>query len=272
MKALLIFLITLSAFAQQPWERGFPEYFYKGPKKKAQGLQKYAIDEPGKGPSNFGVNVVHDDPVFGFLYFDRLEERFEDKNDKLLWDVTGMLGPIKDKLFIESEGTYNTEKGKDAKSRNEILYGHLVDSFWFAQVGYRRDFMPKKDDREFLVVSAQGMTPFEFEIDVAGYLDDYGNASTILEAEYSFMLSQRGQLIPRFETEVAAQKVKDYNVGAGINSFELGLRLTHQFTREFAPYIGGSWEKKVFETKDLLQDAGKDTSEGTFVAGLRLIF
>lgn len=284
MKCLLILLISFRVFAQspehrvmddpievEPFEEGFPDYFYASPAKKVEGLQKYAVEKEGEEMQNFGMRPVHDDPVFGFLYFDRLEERFEDKNDKLLWDVTGVIGPKKNQFFIESEGTYNTEEGKDANSRNEILYGHLVDSFWFGQVGYRRDFVPKKDDREFLVVSAQGMTPFQFEIDAAAYLADGGQVSGIFEAEYTFLLSQRTMLIPRFETEISSEKVKEYNIGAGIGGYELGFRLAHQIVREFAPYVGVSWEKKLFETADLLEDAGEDTSEGLFLVGVRMV-
>ena len=258
----------------EPFERGFPDYFYqKKPTKEVKGLQKYDLGKDGSppGPTNFDVSPVHDNPVFGFLFFDRLEERFEDRYDKLLWDVTGTYGPKKNQVFIESEGTYNTDKGADANSRNEILYGHLVDSFWFGQVGYRRDFVPKKDDREFLVVSAQGMTPFQFEIDAAAYLADGGQVSGIFEAEYTFLLSQRTMLIPRFETEISSEKVKEYNIGAGIGGYELGFRLAHQIVREFAPYVGVSWEKKLFETADLLEDAGEDTSEGLFLVGVRMV-
>ncbi|MCO4754088.1 MAG: copper resistance protein B [Bacteriovoracaceae bacterium] len=284
MKIICIFLLSFGLFAQspehrvmddsneiEPFEEGFPDYFYKGPSKKVDGLQKYAIEKPGEEMQNFGFKPVHDDPVFGFVYFDRLEERFEDKSDKLLWDITGMVGPKKDQLFTKSEGTYNTETGKETNSQNEILYGHLVDSFWFAQVGYRRDFVSKKDDREFLVISAQGMTAFEFEVDAAAYLEDGGGASAILEAEYSFLITQRSQLIPRFETEVSSEKLKKYNIGAGITGFELGHRITYEIKREFAPYIGASWEKKVFETADLLDDAGEETSEGLFLVGIKMV-
>lgn len=257
----------------EPFERKFPKYYnQKTPPKVIKGILKYALDEETgpAGPTNFDHAPVHDNRVFGFLYVDRLEQRFEDKYDVMLWDAFWQIGNDYHKLFFETEGTYNTELGEEGSSRNELLYGYLVDSFWFAQVGYRRDSFNKKEDREFLVLSAQGMTPFLFEIDAASYISDEGDASVIFEAEYSFRLTQRSQLIPRFETELYSEKVKDYNIGAGINGFEFGLRLTHQIVREFAPYIGVSWEKKVFETADLLEEAGEDTSEGLFLVGVRM--
>lgn len=137
-------------------------------------------------------------------------------------------------------------------------------------MGYRRDFIPKQEDREFFVVSAQGMTRFLFEVDAAAYIGDHGELAALLEVEYSFRLSQRSQLIPRFETEAHSEKLKEYNIGAGLNGYELGLRLTRQITREFAPYLGLSLEEKLFETKDLLEEAGEDTSAGVFLVGVRM--
>jgi len=257
----------------EPFEREFPAYYHqKNPPKVIKGIQKYALDEDTgpPGPTNFDHRPVDDNQVFGFFYVDRLEQRFEENYDILLWDALWQIGPDYHKFFFETEGVYNTELGKRGSSRNELLYGYLVDSFWFAQIGYRRDFFYKKEDREFLALSALGMTPFLFEIDAASYVSNKGDVSIIFEAEYSFRLSQRSQLIPRFETEIYSEKVKEYNIGAGVTGFEFGLRITHQIVREFAPYIGLSWEKKVFETADLLEEAGEDTNEGLFLVGARM--
>ncbi|MBG59759.1 MAG: copper resistance protein CopB [Peredibacter sp.] len=257
----------------EPFERGFPKYFHqKKSPKIIKGVQKYALDEDTgePGPTNFDTTPVEDNQVFGFFYVDRLEERFEDKNDVLLWDAFWQIGPDYHKFFFETEGTYNTELGREGSSRNEFLYGYLVDSFWFAQVGYRKDLFYKKDDREFLVLSAMGMAPFQFEVDAAAYLGDEGELSTILEVEYGFRLSQRSMLIPRFEVEAYTEKIKEYNIGKGINGYEFGVRLTYQIVREFAPYIGVSWEEKVFETADLLKESGEDTNEALFLIGARM--
>lgn len=259
----------------EPFERGFPKYYnQEKPPKVIKGIHKYALDKDTgpEGPTNFDLGPVHDDEVFGFLYVDRLEQRFEDEHDILLWDALWQIGSDYHKLFLETEGSYNTGLGQEGSSRNELLYGYLADSFWFAQVGYRRDFFYENDDREFLVISAQGMAPFQFEIDAATYVSDEGDVSVIFEAEYSFLLTQRTQLIPRFETEIYSQKVKEYNIGAGMNAYEVGLRLSHQIVREFAPYVGFSWEEKVFDTADLLEEADEDTSEALFLVGARMAF
>lgn len=256
----------------EPFERGFPKD-YKSPPKPVvvDGIQKYAIDKEGKGPQNFDTMTVNDNPIYGFFFIDRLEERFKPKAESLLWDAVGRIGNQYHRIFVESEGVYNTRKGDTKNSRNEILYGYSYAPFWDLQAGYRRDFISKKRDRDFGVLSVMGLAPFEFEVDAAAYVSTEGDVSTIVEVEYSFLLTQRTQLIPRFEVEAALQQAKTYNVGRGLNDFELGVRLSHQIYREFAPYIGVSWERKTFGTKDLTEKAGEDPDVGLFLIGARII-
>lgn len=257
----------------EPFEKGFPENFGKANNhpEVTTGIKKYVIEESGPPQENFGVVPIHDNRIFGFFFIDRLEQRLNRNNDNTLWDATGRIGNDDHRLYVETEGKYNTSKGNFETSRNELLYGYVYSSFWDIQAGYRRDFISKKDDREFGVLSLQGMAPFLFEVDAASYVSFEGDVSALVEVEYSFLLTQRTQLIPRFETEASLQEVKKYNIGRGLNGFEMGLRLSHQFWREFAPYLGVSWEKKVFGTADLLEDAGEDTSEAVFLLGARII-
>ncbi|MBL4763115.1 MAG: copper resistance protein B, partial [Gammaproteobacteria bacterium] len=42
--------------------------------------------------------------------------------------------------------------------------------------------------------------------------------------------------------------------------------------REFAPYIGLNWSKKLGETADLVKAAGGDTDDTQWVAGIRAWF
>jgi copper resistance protein B len=53
---------------------------------------------------------------------------------------------------------------------------------------------------------------------------------------------------------------------------ELGLRLRYEIVREFAPYIGVSWERKVGKTADFARDEGEDVDSLAFVTGIRFWF
>jgi len=59
-------------------------------------------------------------------------------------------------------------------------------------------------------------------------------------------------------------------VGRGIRDVELGLRLRYEIRREFAPYIGINWTRKVGDTADIVRRQGGDVSQFAIVAGLRL--
>ncbi|WP_353889331.1 copper resistance protein B [uncultured Spongiibacter sp.] len=50
---------------------------------------------------------------------------------------------------------------------------------------------------------------------------------------------------------------------------EMGLRLRYEIKREFAPYIGVRWERLYGETKDIARRAGENTSNTSFVVGIR---
>src|SRR5665648_23648 len=90
---------------------------------KVTGMDKYSVDEKGKGPESFGTHTLNDNPIFGFLFIDRLEEKLKGDDDTLLWDLTGRFGNQFHRLYLESEGDYNTSTGEIKDSRNELLYG-----------------------------------------------------------------------------------------------------------------------------------------------------
>jgi copper resistance protein B len=83
-------------------------------------------------------------------------------------------------------------------------------------------------------------------------------------------MTQRLIIQPRLATSVAVQKVEDFGVGSGLNNIQLGLRLRYEIKREFAPYLGISWNRKLSETADLAKLEGADVSVFGVVAGVRL--
>ena len=59
--------------------------------------------------------------------------------------------------------------------------------------------------------------------------------------------------------------VEEFGLGRGFNSVSLGVRLRYEIRREFAPYIGVSWMRKLGETADLARAEGEDTADLTVV-------
>ena len=61
-------------------------------------------------------------------------------------------------------------------------------------------------------------------------------------------------------------------IGSGISDLELGLRLSYEMRREFAPYIGVNWNKKVGQTADYARAEGETVEDTQFVVGIRIWF
>lgn len=86
------------------------------------------------------------------------------------------------------------------------------------------------------------------------------------------MLTQRTILQGRFETAYAASDVPEFGVGQGFNNAKFGLRVRYEIRREFAPYIGVSWNKFLGDTADLKKADGEDTEQTSVLAGVRMWF
>ena len=235
-------------------------------------VRKYALDEPGLTAKNFGKTVVHDNKLFWQVLGDRLEYRTNEDNDILLWDGDAWIGGDYNKLYLESEGEYNFRSDELETISTELFWNRAIRPFWDTQLGVRHDFVPDEDDRTFLAAGVQGMSPYTFEVDATAYLSDEGKASAVLEVERSWYFTQRLAIQPRFETELAANDAKDYNIGSGITGFETGLRARYEFSRKFAPYVGVSWEQNVGETADLIEEDGGDSSNTYFLTGVKFWF
>ncbi|NIP23253.1 MAG: copper resistance protein B [Phycisphaerae bacterium] len=96
--------------------------------------------------------------------------------------------------------------------------------------------------------------------------------SADLEAEYDLLFTQRLIGQPIFETSIALQEVPHWEVGSGFNNIGLGFRLRYEFVREFAPYIGINWERKLGETADMARAEGGHISNFSMLGGIRMWF
>ena len=257
-----------------PEDKNFPADYHEinTTPEVGEPIKKTVNDGQVGAQTNYGVQQVHDDQIFYQVIGDRLEQRFQEGDNILLHDVQAWVGNDYNKLWLKSEGEYNTSRGEHEETAFEALYSRNIASFWDFQAGYRHDFINEADDRDFAAIGFQGLAPYWFEVEATSYISDAGDISAILEAEYDLLLSQHLILQPRFETEVALQDVEEYNIGSGITGFETGMRLRYEFSRKFAPYVGVSWEQATGESKDMLRADGERTNNTAFVTGLKFWF
>ncbi len=256
-----------------PEDRGFPADYHEVATDPQPGepIRKYAEDAQEGAPQNFGVQFVHDNTIFARFIGDRLEYQSREKEEALLWDIQAWVGADYHKLWLKSEGSWLIDPDKVEEAEAELLYSRNIASFWDLQMGIRHDFKPDPD-RTFAAFGVQGLAPYWFELEATAYLSEDGDLSAALEVEYDLLLSQRLILQPRMEAGFALQEVEQYGTGQGLTDIELGLRLRYHFSREFAPYIGISWSRKIGETANLAEAEGEDQEVTSFVAGVRMWF
>lgn len=216
------------------------------------------------------AEAMHGDRLYGQVLVDQLEYRWKDGKDVTAWDAQAWYGGDYEKLRLKTEGSLRkSERVEDAEV--QLLYSRLVGYYWDVQAGIRHDFRPKPS-RSYGVIGLQGLAPGYFEVDASGFLSEEGDVSGRLKADYDLLITQRLILQPKAEVRVSADDVPELKTAQGINSVQLGLRLRYEIAREFAPYVGIAWTRKLGETSAMAQRAGEDAKEFATLAGIRFWF
>ena len=201
------------------------------------------------------------------VLIDRIETQFDDMEDTTIWDAQGWYGSDDNRLWIKTEGEYSYESDSIEDAEIQALWSKPISAFWDLQTGVRYDFEP--GGRTHAVAGVQGLAPYWFEVDAAAFLSTSGDLTARIEAEYELLLSQRLILQPRTEINFSAQDIPELGVGTGITGIDAGLRLRYEFIREFAPYVGVSWQGSVGDTADIIKANGGETDRTVFVIGIR---
>jgi len=218
------------------------------------------------GAANIAWAGSKDDPLLSKVLVEQLELR--DADESTLWVLDGQAWVGKDlqKFWLKAELERDDSETETAELH--ALYARAVAPYWDMQVGVRHDFQPTPN-RSWAVIGLQGLAPYYFHIDTALFIGPSGRTAFRFEAEYEMLFTQRLVLTPELEVNAYGKNDVDIGIGAGLADVEAGLRLRYEIRREFAPYLGVSWEKKFGNSADLASDAGQDTDEWLWVVGLR---
>lgn len=212
----------------------------------------------------------HGGGTFSQIMVDRAEWRGRDGRDGYAWDAEGWFGGDIDRLTIKSEGE-GDRGGPFEGGEVQALWSHAIGPYFNTQAGIRQDFGPGPSPTH-AVLGVEGLAPYWFEVEGALFLSDKGDVSGRAEASYDQRITQRLILQPRVEANFAFQAVPELATGSGFTAIEAGLRLRYEIAREFAPYVGFAWERKLGDTARIARAAGEDASRPAFVAGLRVWF
>ncbi len=214
-------------------------------------------------------HTVLDNAVHSFVLFDQLEWQGSDSSNGVRWDAGGWVGGDLNRLWFRTEGQARSGRLDDAEAH--LLYGRAVARWWDVVVGVRQDLRPGPA-QSWLAVGVQGIAPYWFDVEATAYLGAGGQTAVRLEAEYELLLTRRLVLQPLVELNLYGQTNAARGIGAGISSFDAGLRVRYELRREFAPYLGVTWHNRFGETAGLAEAAGESPGGRRLVAGLRLWF
>ena len=229
----------------------------------------HAQDDRFPLPPKEWVAPVMDHAPFAFFLLDRLEYRAQKGADALYWDAQAWYGGDYNKLWLKSEGQ-QAVGGRTQDADLQVLYARRIAPFWHLQGGLRSEVRPGPT-QNYGVLAIQGIAPYWFNVEASAFFRG-GNLSGRLEAEYDQLLTQRLILQPRIDSDFSSTADPARGVGRGINDVVLGLRLRYEIKREFAPYVGVTWSRKLGDTADIARSRGVDTRSTAVVFGVRAWF
>jgi copper resistance protein B len=187
----------------------------------------------------------------------------------LAWDAVAWVGSDINRLWLRTEGEYVDSRLESAEL--EVLVGRSVAPWWDLLVGVRHDFKPGQS-QDFLAVGVMGLSPYKFETDITLYLGENGQSAARLQFEYETLFTNRLILQPKIEMNFYGKDDPARGIGSGLSDSSLGLRLRYEINRQFAPYIGVSWEKAYGKTADYLQNEEGKSAHLKLLTGVRVWF
>lgn len=211
------------------------------------------------------LNDEHGKVFISKIMSNVLEYQTQNGEDGYRWDAEAWFGGDIDRLVVKTEG----EGARSVDNAEiQVLYSRAWDHVTDLQIGIRQDIEPNPS-RTYLAAGFETLLPYWFEAEGALFVGERGQVLGRLGGSYDFQLTQRLVLQPRAELNFAVKNDSAIGLGSGLSDAELGLRLRYEIQREFAPYLGVSWERKFGDTADYARAGGERAESTSFVVGLR---
>ena len=207
---------------------------------------------------------------YSLVTIDLLEVGFQKGRESYRFEGEAFTGGNINRFGVkfEGEGAFG-ERIDDLEL--QALYSRAIAPYWNLQAGVRYDIKPDPS-RTYLVAGVEGIAPYWFKVNAAGFVSNKGEVRARLEASYDQRITQSLILQPRIEANIAFQDIRAIGVGSGLTDVEAGLRLRYEIEQEIAPYIGVEWRKQTGATARYARLAGEDPEAISLVAGIRIWF
>lgn len=207
------------------------------------------------------------------VQLEEFEYRWGDTDQRLaVWNGDAFVGTDEIRLRWLSEGEYDDRASAFETLENRLVLQTPVTDFFDVKAGARLD-SPKNKSRWYGVLGLTGLAKQWIEIDADLFVSEIGDVSARLDAEYELLLTNRLILTPSADINFAFSDDRKMDVGAGLSSTEIGLRLSYDVVdRLLSPYLGVVWERKFGRTADIARDEGEDVESWFFTVGMKVLF
>lgn len=204
------------------------------------------------------------------LAFDSLEYRSHEGRDGYRVEGAAWTGGDTDRavLAFEGEGSF----GEAPESLQvDAYWSHALNPWYNLQLGVRHDFQPNPE-RSYALLGIQGVMPYWIEMEAQLFVSNKGDVHISATAAHDIRVTQRFVIEPELEIDAAMQDVPELGIGSGLEVIELAARARYEIQRNFAPYVGVAWERKLGGSARFARAEGEDPSVLSLLAGLRLWF
>jgi copper resistance protein B len=209
---------------------------------------------------------MNDDARFGRIVFDNLEYAKGDGEQGQNLDSEAWYGNDYDKAWLKAEG--ERRDGHLRSLRTEALWDHTIATFWSTQLGVRHD-SGGGASRNWLAFGVRGLAPYWFDTEATAYWSGAGLAARF-KVRYELLFTQRLILEPEVETNLYSRSDRARGQGSGLSDLGLNLRLRYEIRRQFAPYVGVTWNRNFGNTADFARATGERNKTTQIVAGVRI--
>lgn len=210
-----------------------------------------------------------DDAVRIYVLGDRVEQFHGRHGSGQAVDAQGSIGGDLNRLWWKVDG--EREAGRLGATRAEALWDRPVATYWSLQAGVRHD-LGDGPSRNWTAIGFQGLAPYWFDVEGTAYVGPGGRTALRLKAEYDLRVAQRLVLQPDVEVQLYGKRDPDRKIGAGLSDLDVGLRLRYEITRQFAPYVGVTWNRQFGATAGYARSEGTPVQQTRVVAGVRIWF
>jgi copper resistance protein B len=211
---------------------------------------------------------VNNDRWFGYGILNQNEIRTGEGQSIYRWGGEGWYGGNLNRAWFKTEGSLGFSSGALDEAEAQALYSRAISPFFNLQDGVRYDFYPTPA-RAYGAFGVEGLAPMFVEVGAFGFVSDGGHCAARLEGHYDMRLTQRLVLQPQAELNLYTESERSRGIGSGFSDLDAGLRLRYEIRRQFAPYIGATYQSKFGQTGDFARASGQSVSAVRFVVGLR---